>query len=103
MEKNNWEFDVKNESGECFAHWFTNKFGVDTSWQHGDESSEEDEPTDDHPYRTGTYIGTLEGGDKKYTVHGVESFRFKILYAEKGKLKDRKGCDLAGHFGQSGS
>merc|ERR1711988_1556465 len=80
MEKNNWQFSNKNASGECFCHWFTEKFNVDKTWQQGDESSDEDEPTEDHPFRTGTYIGTLEGGDKKFTLKGDETFSFKVRY-----------------------
>lgn len=117
MEKNNWQFDEKNESGECFAHWFTEKFAVDTTWQHGDESSEEDEPTDDHPFRTGTYIGSMEGKDgdgneKKYDLgqpfkdkagNVLGDFAFKVRYEAKGKLKTRNGCDGMGYYILGGS
>jgi len=117
MEKNNWQFDEKNASGECFAHWFTDMFKVDTTWKHGDESSEEDEPTDDHPYRTGTYIGHLEGKDadgneKKFDLgqpfkdkagNVIGDFAFKVRYEAKGQLQERKGCDGMGYYVQKGT
>merc|ERR1712072_104560 len=109
---------------EAFVKWFTgaDKFNVDKDWQAGDQSDEDEEPSADKPFLTGTYVGAIEGGGKKYTIKekvggtmkGGElvgytirdnhNFKFKIRPDEdgSGKLKERPGCDAVGYYRTSG-
>jgi hypothetical protein len=108
MTKKNWKYDEKNDDGECFALWFVETFQINRDWKEGDESSDEAEPTEDHPIRHGTYEGELtdETGEIKYTGQGSKErptlFRIRIRYEEGLKLMPRMGCDHAGYFRHEG-
>ena len=110
---------------ETFVTWFVAKdrFAVDANWQVGDQSDEDEDPTPEKPFLQGTYIGTIEGGGKKYTIknkvgghmnkagqlegYTVETtndFMFKIRTESDGTtLKPRPGCDAVGYYQTSGS
>jgi len=132
MTKNNWAFDEKNASGQCFAYWFLDKFGEKhqglAQWKFDDLSSEEDDFDSNAAhggfYRQGTYEGELLGADgKKYCKRGghdaarakgakkgEDVFIVKIRYekseknpdGEPGKLVERTGCDGMGYFRTEG-
>lgn len=107
---------------EEFVMWFVKKdrFNVDKDWLSGDQSDEDEEPTADKPFLTGTYQGELEGGGKKYTIknqvggsikngelvgYTVENsnlFTFKIRAGDDGVLMPRPGCDSVGLYTSSG-
>jgi len=107
---------------EEFVMWFVKKdrFNVDKDWLSGDQSDEDEDPTSDKPFLTGTYQGELEGGGKKYTVknqvggsikngemvgYSVQeshNFVFKIRPGDDGVLMPRPGCDSVGLFTSSG-
>jgi len=119
-EGNNWSLQE-------FTSWFCAKghFDVNRSWQAGDMSDEEEEPSDDKPFLTGTYIGKLEGGGKKYQqtkhvggkidaktkelvgfeIKDTDEFTFVIRPDpdKEGSLMERPGCDSCGMFNTSGS
>jgi len=116
--RNNWQL-------EAFITWFCKKdcFNVDASWSVGDQSDEDEDPTPERPFLTGTYVGVVEGGGKKYTVkkrvggkmgndsklegfttEEVPEFMFKIRQEADGTtLKPRPGCDAVGFYRSSGS
>merc|ERR1711988_1586637 len=116
--------DLHNWNLETFKMWFVKKdhFSVDRNWQTGDQSDEDEDPTDDKPFLVGTYVGTLESGDRKYTTiqqiggkfengqmvgctdKKCEEFMFKIRFEKghSGKLKTRPGCDGCGLHTTSG-
>jgi len=115
---NNWNL-------QTFTKWFVqaDNFKVDRNWMNNDQSDEEETPSDENPFLTGTYIGVLEGDGKKYTTKQIvgakfvngeqqggeeklcEEFMFKIKFDEndKTKLKERPGCDGCGLHMTSGS
>lgn len=119
-EGNNWDLTQ-------FKNWFcaAGHFDVDRNWMAGDQSDEDEEPSDAKPFLEGTYIGTLEGGGKKYTIkrriggkinaktkklenyHTEEchEFMFKIRRDtnDPTKLLDRVGCDAIGYHKTNGS
>merc|ERR1711871_1496391 len=119
-QRNEWNLDA-------FVAWFCQKghFDVDRNWQTGDLSDEDEEPTAARPFLTGTYLGELSGGGKKYTIKQMvggkvdnktkkmvgakleesPTFMFKLRpdKDDEKKLKDRKGCDSVGYFNTSGS
>jgi len=119
---NNWDV-------ESFKHWFINDDNfkdVPKTWEHGDESDEDDEQnTATKPFFTGTYIGELVSEDKskkytlqmkkgqgklnpktkrydEYKLEAVEQFSLKVRAEEGGKLKPRSGCDSVGYFRATG-
>lgn len=108
MTQKNWKYDEKNADGECFALWFIEAFGIARDWKDGDESSDEPEPTPEHPIRHGTYEGELtdESGEKKYTGQSTKDnatlFRIRIRYGDGLNLMTRSGCDHAGYFRMEG-
>jgi len=116
-QRNNWQLDA-------FVKWFCKKdcFNVDANWKTGDASDEEEEPTPERPFLTGTYVGVVEGGGKKYTVkkqvggkmsndgvlegatvEEVQEFMFKIRSDDGTNLMPRPGCDSVGYYNTSGS
>jgi len=103
----------------CIVH-SQDRFNVDKDWLAGDVSDEDEDPSAEKPFLTGTYQGELEGGGKKYTVkhqvggtikngemvgYTVEdstNFVFKIRPGDDGVLVPRPGCDSVGLFTSSG-
>jgi len=110
---NNWKL-------EEFQKWFIapGHFDVKGDWSKHDQSDEDEDATAERPFLNGTYVGTIEGGDKKYTrkirkggrINPATSqledwkdelsheFIFKITRDkdDENKLIERPGCDSVG-------
>lgn len=123
--------DANNWNLEKFVCWFTEPghFNVDKDWVMGDESDEDEAPSEEKPFLNCTYIGTIEGADgKKWTgkylvgakpgadgkLTGGEKkvhneFKFKVRRDDtpaeggKHKLKERPGCDSIGYYRSQGT